>query len=231
MICQIHPAYARRRSELRAMDLDALAPIICGAGPLPLRALALWSAFGGADRSGPNYRSRRETSAIFDRLLAAGSPRRVVEIARWNYRRTGELLAPLLALMAREPPQGARAAIEDCPPEVMIGDTPGWAYDQFCREGRAVFARFLETEAASAQWLRQSVAASRRAALLGHLVFRVEGGLVDRRLRWDVGDRLRREGDFECSGPDCPETGEILGRVRADVPRLNEIRAELLAGP
>ncbi|HKM53026.1 MAG TPA: hypothetical protein VJY34_13230 [Roseiarcus sp.] len=56
---------------------------------------------------------------------------------------------------------------------------------------------------------------------LGHLVFR---GLVDRRMRWPLGDGLRREGDVECSGPECHDASDILDLVRDDIPRLNEMR-------
>ncbi len=113
-------------------------------------------------------------------------------------------------------------------PEVLIGDTPGWAYDFHTREGRAAFARFLQTDAASAIWLRRHVRTGRRPPFLGHLVFRVEGGLVERRLRWPLGDRLRWEADIECSGPECRDASDILDLVREDIPRLNEARAEVI---
>jgi hypothetical protein len=62
------------------------------------------------------------------------------------------------------------------------------------------------------------------------MVFRAEGGLVDNRLRWPLGDWLRQEVDTSCSHPDCSDASEILALVRADIPRLNAIRAELLGG-
>ena len=72
------------------------------------------------------------------------------------------------------------------------------------------------------------MSAGRRMAFLGHMVFRVEGGLVDNRMRWPLADRLRREADVECSGPECRDASEILALVRDDIPRLNEVRAELV---
>jgi len=80
----------------------------------------------------------------------------------------------------------------------------------------------------SAIWLRRHVRTGRRPPFLGHLVFRVEGGLVERRLRWPLGDRLRWEADIECSGPECRDASDILDLVREDIPRLNEARAEVI---
>ena len=86
--------------------------------------------------------------------------------------------------------------------------------------------RFIQTDAVSARWLRHHVRPGSRVPFLGHMVFRVEGGLVDRRMRWPLGDRLRREGDIECSGPECRDASDIL--VREDMLRLNEIRGEAI---
>jgi hypothetical protein len=60
----------------------------------------------------------------------------------------------------------------------MIGDVPCWALDVYSREGRAAFARFLDTDAAATRWVRIRIRPARRVAFLGHIVFRVEGGLV-----------------------------------------------------
>jgi hypothetical protein len=107
----------------------------------------------------------------------------------------------------------------------MIDDIPGWALDVYSREGRAAFARFLDTDAPAARWVRDNVRPARRLAFLGHIVFRVEGGLVTNRMRWPLADELRRQTDVECSGPDCPDATEILDLMRADLPVLNEARA------
>ena len=64
----------------------------------------------------------------------------------------------------------------------------------------------------------------------GNLVFRVEGQCVKDRLRWHLADELRRMVDIECAGPECPDATEILALVRADIPRLNRVRAELNGG-
>jgi len=162
-------------------------------------------------------------------LCEAGWPHSIVAIARRGYRSTGELLSPVIALLSRELTNAVGEKADQLPPETIVGDIPSWAYDFYTREGRASLTRFIQTDAASARWLRHHVRPARRMPFLGHMVFRVEGGLVDRRMRWPLGDRLRREGDIECSGPECRDASDILDLVRQDIPRLNEVRAEVIA--
>ena len=76
---------------------------------------------------------RGEPRLVFDQLCEAGWPHSIVEVAREGFRRTNEMLCPLVALLSGEP--------------------------------------------------------------------RVESGLVANRLRWSLGDELRREGDVECRIP------------------------------
>jgi hypothetical protein len=66
-----------------------------------------------------------------------------------------------------------------------------------------------------------------RVAFLGGIVFRVEGGAVKSRLRWPTGDELKRQVDFECNGPHCPDATEILQLMHDDIPALNEVRLRL----
>ena len=100
----------------------------------------------------------------------------------------------------------------------MIGDVLTWALDVYTREGRAAFARLLRTDAAAAQWVRRNVSPARRVSFLGHIIFRVEGGLVTNRMRWPLAEELRRQVDVECSGPECPDASHILDLLRGDIP-------------
>jgi hypothetical protein len=110
----------------------------------------------------------------------------------------------------------------------MIGDIPTSAVDLYTREGRAALARFLQTEALAARWVRGSIKPARRVSFLGHIIFRVEGGLVANRMRWPMAEELRRQVDLECSGRGCPDATEILELLRDDIPRLNEARAAVM---
>ena len=230
MICELHPAYARQRIEFRHRSSHELAGIVCGATTIEERAVALWCALGGGPHDFGLRRRRSETEPVFDRLCDASWPHMLVEVARLSFNRTGEPLGPLLALLARQPMEPSRVEAEAFPPEVAIDGTPAWAFDVYTREGRAAFARFLETDARSAEWLRNHVSSSRRIAVLGHCVFRVEGGQVNRRLRWPLADQLRLKVDAFCASSGCRDVSELLELVRADIPILNEARAEVCGG-
>jgi hypothetical protein len=112
----------------------------------------------------------------------------------------------------------------------MIGGVPGWAYDVYSREGRAALANFIEAQTETARWVRDHIPSRQRIAFLGGIVFRVEGGLVRSRLRWETGDQLRRMVDMECNGSHCPDASEILNLMRHDIPVLNGVRSELNGG-
>jgi hypothetical protein len=187
--------------------------------------LALWYALGTDRRRSTLVSRRGEPRLVFDHLCEAGWPHSIVEVAREGFRRTREMLCPFVALLCREQRQATRIESDEFPAEVMIGDVPSWALDVYSREGRAAFARFLDTGAPAARWVRRNVRPARRVAFLGHIVFRVEGGLVARRMRWPLADDLCHQTDIGCSGPDCPNATEILDLLRNDIPLLNEARA------
>jgi hypothetical protein len=214
MACELHPAYAKARARLPRLTTRQLIEIATGQGSVQERALALWYALGtDGDRS--TLVSRRgDPLAVFDRLCEAGWPHTIVEVAREGFRRTRTVLCPLVALLAYEPRQAVQLKSDELPPEEVIGDVPTWALDLYSREGRAALAGFLQTEALAAQWVRRNISPPRRVSFLGHIVFRVEGGLVVNRMRWPLAKELRRQIDVECSGPACPDVTEILELMR-----------------
>jgi len=225
MACQLHPAYTKARGELPQLTTRDLIAVATGEGSVQERALALWYALGTDRRRSTLPNRRGEPRLVFDYLCEAGWPHSIVEVAREGFRRTGDMLCPLVALLSCVELRASGVEDDELPPEIMIGDAPSWASDIFSREGRAAFARFLGTDAPAARWVRGRIKPARRAAFLGHIVFRVEGGLVANRLRWPLADELRRQCDVGCSGSDCPDAAEILDLMRIDLPLLNEARA------
>jgi hypothetical protein len=232
MGAELHPAFAAVRHAQAELSNDKLRQIVLSSASLRERALALWYLLGTDRRPSRHLATRRgEPALAFDALLELGIPPTIVEIAREGFRKTGKVLCPFVALLvADRSPETTIVTDDEFPPEIMIGNVPSWALDVYSREGRAAYARFLRTDCASAQWMRARVSPSRQVALLGHVVFRVEGGVVRNRLRWKLADELRRQVDFECAGLESREAIEIGELVRADIPILNEVRAELHGG-
>jgi hypothetical protein len=228
MNAELNPAFVSARREFAGLPMRALLNIASGSAPIIERALALWFAIGTDRRPSKHLPMRRgEPQAVFDFLCEAGFPHSVVEIAREGFRKTGEVLAPLVALLSRETRSDTTTASDEFPPEIFIGEIPAFSLDVYTREGRAAFARFLKTDAAAARWICAHVAPARRVEFLGGIVFRVEGGALKNRVRWPLGDELRRQYEIECVGPECNDAREIMGLLRDDLPILNEVRAEL----
>jgi hypothetical protein len=230
MVCELHPALAEVRVELPLLTTRELTTIAVGKGTIEKRALALWYALGTDRRPSALVSRPGEPRLVFDYLCEAGWPHSIVEVAREGFRRGGNMLCPLVALLSCEPREPSQIGDDDFPPETMLGGVPGWAMDVHTRQGRAAFAYFLETDAPSARWVRTNIRPARRLTFFGHIVFRVESGLVVNRQRWPQADELRRQGDVECSYPDSRDDTKILELTRADLPILDEFRAAVARG-
>jgi hypothetical protein len=227
MSVERQPALADARQNLPALANDQLRRFILGCAPLQERATALWYLLGTDRRPSKHLAMRRgEPAFAFDLLDELGAPLTAVALAREGFRKTREVLCPYVGLlMVDERPAGL---VEDdaFPPETMIGSIPSWALDQYTREGRAAFASFLRTGCQTARRLCSQVPVGRRLDVLGGLVFAAEGGLLKKRLRWSLGDELRRQVDTECHGMEAPAAAELLDLVWTDMPVLNRVRAE-----
>jgi hypothetical protein len=230
MTAELHPAYEQSRQELALRSTPDLLTIATGSTALQERALALWYAIGTNRRPSRHLRLRRgEPATAFDALREAGFPQNVVETSREGFRRVGEVLCPFLVLLSAINQPGPEAIVDDdLPPEAMIGPIPGWAIDLYSREGRAALTRFLRADCATARWVSEHVSPARRVDFLGGVIFRAEGGLLAKRLRWPTGDDLRRRVDLECHGVEARNVAQLLTLLRADIPVLNRVRAEVM---
>lgn len=140
----------------------------------------------------------------FDLLDELGTAPTTLAICREGYRKTGEALPPLLALLTLENGLRKEAADDSVPDEEMIGPVPGWALDAFSREGKLALRRLLATNAGIAEFAR-----------------RVGG---------DLSDRLRSQLMFETLGVDPLAAIQALDLMREYLPLLNRIRRTVMGG-
>lgn len=91
-------------------------------------------------------------------------------------------------------------------------------------------SRFLKTDCETARWIEANMPASKRRKFLGNILFCVESGLVENRLRWAVGDDLRHMADYQCHGVDQSSAAEVMTLLRQDLPKLNEVRRQMGKG-
>jgi hypothetical protein len=227
MSCELHPVYERLRRDMATMRTIDLLRIATGTEALPERALALRYAVGTDPRSRHLRLRLGEPEPAFDALAQSGYASEVVEIGREGFRKTREALCALVVLLSDQGHDIGKIANDEMPPEAMLGNVPGWAYDQYSREGRRALGAFLEGSSDTARWVRAHLPQSKRVGFLGGIVFRAEGGLCRNRLRWQTADELRRLVDYECHGAHCPDATEVLQLMRNDIGLLNEVRAHV----
>lgn len=225
MISDAHPKLTGTRAEFATRSTDDLVEVATGQDRLPVRALAARYVVGTNRWRGASLVPRQgEPAALFDAL----QPTEAVAIAREGWRKLGEVLCPLVAMLMPLRVSGpATTTDDDLPPEVYIGDLPGWALDQYSREGRRVLEKFIEGQTQTARWVRAHIPPRQRLAFIGGIVFRCEGGLLRCRLRWSVADELRHAYEVKCAGPNCSDATEIMEMMRCDIPALNGVRAQV----
>jgi len=221
------PGLGDNRQRLTRLPIPRLRLIALTTEHLPLRALALRMIVADRRLDLP----RRGSADIgFDVLDELGVAPTTLAIAQEGYRRTGEMLAPLVALLTLE--NGLRDGVRDdpLPPEVMIGPLPGWALDMFTREGRAALGKILQTDAGISRWAADTLPAAGRVEMLAQALFRVESGLCLQRRDGPTGEWLRELMERECLGLPPDQTDTVLALMRDAIPRLNRARRRVLGG-
>jgi hypothetical protein len=230
VVCEKHPTFEHARLDLTFQPVPQLLDRAMGRGAIPERALALWYAIGTKQCRSSVLRERRgEPDLVLDAMCESGIPDTVVEVCREGLRKSSLVLSPFLILLWQEARRAARhAEPDDLPDEEMVGGVPCWAYDMHVREGNKAMARLLETDCETARWVADRIPQGKRCRFLGGMLFRVESGLVDRRLRWDAGDRLRRMADLKALGLSPEDMVEGLSMLRQDLPKLHEERRHVV---
>ncbi|TPI63947.1 hypothetical protein FJ417_03325 [Mesorhizobium sp. B3-1-7] len=226
MLAERHPAYEHLRLGLTYGTIPELLAFVRSNAPLPKRALALWYALGTDRCPSPQLRSRKGLpQTVFDDFCETGHPHTLVEVAREGFRRTGQVLCPLVVLLASlKPVQPTLIGDDDFPAETLCGSVPSWALDRYSREGRRALQGLLRRDCQTTRWVRRRVPPSQQVNFLGEILFAVEGGCLRNHYRWPLADDLRRSWEIECQGPFCLDATEIISLVRADIPLLNEER-------
>lgn len=170
-----------------------------------------------------------DPKALFDAMREAGADTDIVALAEQGFRRTREALSVLLPLLSRALPSGELPAVDDDLSPVVVGrnGVPTFAFDAFSREGAAALSRFLKRDVPTSRWLRRNVPVMRRLSVLAGGLFRVEGGLVRNRVQWPCAITLRRLADHGFHGMKLPDADGLLSMIRADLPTIDEERADV----
>lgn len=222
---------ASERSWFATMPEQRLREIILGCPDLHKRALALWYLMG-TTRWTSNVLAERKGNCdmAFSTLAEHGVSPTVLAITEMGFRKTGEMLAPFMAILTLENDIRGKAIRNDTLPTIgLAGHIPSYALDTHTREGKQAFARFLNTNAETARWINENRPKEARLRLLGELVFRVEGGQLIRRSAGQAADDLRNQYEIGCLGMPPEEATTLLALMRKDIGQLNACRAQMMA--
>jgi hypothetical protein len=229
-----HPAYDGDRLGLTYRTHRELMAIVAGDGDLITRAIALFYLTGTDRCPIPTMRTRNGSYPYaLEMMEQKGFPFCVLEIVRRGISRMREPLPIFVALLSRDVPRRQDGfqptdKDDDISPTTMIGEVPGWCIDWYTRPGRAAIKSFLRKSTPTSRWIERHIALRDRAEVLGGLVFRVEGGLLRRRLQWPTGQYLRKVMENEAVGFSITDATEVLELLRNDLPLLNKERHHVL---
>ncbi|MEP9371168.1 hypothetical protein [Mesorhizobium sp. KR1-2] len=191
----LHPRLKRQRTAFLDLSQHQLSDIVADpARHLADRRLAAWLVAG--TKRFPAY-SLPEVAGSFPALLDVyrhlGASEQVLEVARLGSTRTQEghpLTFPLVWLAASAGP--VTVSPEKLSEPALIRGWPNFAFDMHTRLGRRALTLFAERCTILEVLMDRHLPADAHGDFTGHLVFRVEGHVVDRRLAYpDAGAILR----------------------------------------
>ncbi len=228
------PALTDLRDELPGLSLrDRISSATSCNDGLETQALATWFAIG-TDKI-TSFALAEVPGCpenTFDALRDADYPGAAVEIGRMGLKRTGCIIAGMFPLL-----YGARGTgehpVEDDPfsAETMIGPVPSWVFDMHTRGGLAAFGRYRRrSERMNAFLAEHADPSANLNRLVGSLVFRMESGLVRKRLVWEEGNRLRVGANMTRDGLPPEVVPEAFSILREEIDLLNRCRADVVPG-
>ena len=228
------PALAEMRDELPGLSLrDRIRAAISCTGGIEAQGLATWFAIGTDKIASfaltPVSGCPENT---FDALRDADYPGSAVEIGRMGLKRTACIIAAMFPLLYQA--RGAKehpTQDDPFPAETMIGPVPSWVFDMHTRGGLAAFGRYRRRSERMKSFLAEHADPSANLnRLVGGLVFHIESGMLQNRLIWGEGTRLRHAADLTQPGLPPEVVPEALSILRDEIGLLNRCRADVVPG-
>ena len=231
VLAEYQPALERSRSDLACLPLRDLLDIIHERSRSPEElAIAAWYAIG-TDRYRSTYLAGRsgDPVAFWSVLENAGVPQSLIAVCQTGLLRARTVLVaylPIVWLLAKDDPRSV--VFDNLTDNQTIDGLPGWAYGGHTREGRRAIAVYLKSGSGLSRWLRHHAPEASPTYVVDSLLFRVESGLVDKRLSWPTGDRLRQLVDRDVHRIDPNLASEALDILRSELPLLDAARQRVV---
>jgi hypothetical protein len=215
VIADLHPAYQRHRETFFDLFQTELAAIVVDqAKGIVERTIAAWYV-GGTDRFPalklmPRPGSMATLLPLFDRAGAEA-----VEASRLGATRTREGFSISLPIIGELTAGRQTVAVDENHSSLgLIGGWPSEAFDMHTRAGQRAMSAYVRRSRPMQDLLLEYLPPAKHAEFLGHLVFRLEGAVVDRRLQYD-GQRTIEAAAKEAHLTYLGNSPEVIARAEA----------------
>lgn len=193
VVVDLLPSLTMHRRTLGSASSPALARTLEEAMTIEEQATAIWYLMGTRrHRSNTLVQREGDPSAVWETFANMFRDETLIEVSRFGAIRGAGLLAAFLPLIERWAcPQATVEVREPLPQSPRIAGGPSYALDWHTRPGRIAIRWFNQRCKEWGRFLAQHVSRDKWDIATGDTIFRVEGGLVNRRLSWPCGDRIR----------------------------------------
>lgn len=235
-IAQYAPGLNDARRKLgEAKDLLKHLPAIMGSSDdIAVKALAAWYVAGTAQIPGANLsRTYGNSDDVFALFLDLGVPEELVLGCKSSLRRVRDPLALFYPIIYLETLRGTELSVETVAlaPPVIVRGVPLYGAAGNTRIGKAAIRKWI----ANSDSLRKALAnlvhpqGWQKAAEIG--LFHAESGLLGKALKWELGERLRRDGieaEFLSLAARVEAVWDFIATIASQLSLLDDIRADLI---
>ena len=229
-LAEFDPALIPLRRELGNACIDKLCHLIKDDRYSPKeRTLAIWMGVGVTRFQTDQLRERKGfPDQVFETFREMNIPATLITICQYADKRMGFPLAAFLPLIWHLSQGKDKTIIEtDLPDSPMIGDTPAYVFDSYTRAGKQAILKWIRTTPAINAFFKDK-SARQTMAIANLLHFRIESGLVDKRLQTDLADQIFMDAEHTGRGFD-PKVAKGCGFIMGQhLDSLHRIRKQII---
>ena len=199
---------------------------------LPEKALAAWLGIGTARwRSSVLVKRQGFPDNVFERFRDLGVDPMLVDVCQAGLGKMAYALPTFLPLIQQAAKSKTPTPVsDDFPHHASINGMPACEFDGYTRHGKQSIKALLNQSDRLRGFLKDKAPEKGWPKIVALVLFRIEGGLMASRLRWGLGDQIREDADLCGRGIALEAVPEAMYTMRDELPRLNDIRARIVAG-
>lgn len=193
VLVDLASALQGERAMFADLSQEQLADVIVSTAPISVRMVAAWYLAGTDRFPGVNLPPRPGSPRLFLEVLdTLGIPRHVLDVVKLGMARIREPHAIALPFVWLDATSSDNCSVERhrLNPTPLVQGWPSFALDMHTRVGRRAIELFARRCKPLHRLVEKQLPPAARPDILGSLVFRAEGALVDRRLVYTGANEL-----------------------------------------